>query len=261
MEFKQINQSYLGILETNKPKISDAKLKDAFTSFLQKPDSYKHQFLQRNYQNAFDGYSFLGQTDSLNQYDRDLLHSFVLSGFHPVEKFPIEFRDFMNTEWNDIISLVKEIELNSIESLNIPGLVDIYKNSMGHMMSCNYYPKPIDCHSSIKNNERLSAHVDISLFSVFPFGNQSGFVYKNKSGQNIKLPNKNNVFLFLGYFLEKLTSKKLEALEHKVELPSNIHTDRFSFAIFSIPKPENNIAFSGRTFTSEAYFQEYLSLF
>lgn len=72
-------------------KSSDEVIKEAFQSFLEQSEDYKNTYRQSHFNCAFDGYSFLGQTDSLNQYSTDLLYSFVLSRFSNVEQFPKEF--------------------------------------------------------------------------------------------------------------------------------------------------------------------------
>ena len=42
----------------------------AFKEFMSQDISYRKQFTQKNYNYAFDGYSFLGQVDSTNQYEK-----------------------------------------------------------------------------------------------------------------------------------------------------------------------------------------------
>ena len=87
----------MNIRELNVFQKSDQLIKESFRDFLNQPNDYKNKFLQSQYKTAFDGYSFLGQTDSLNQYDTDLLFSFVLSEFQPTANFPKEFKEFLNS--------------------------------------------------------------------------------------------------------------------------------------------------------------------
>lgn len=239
-------------------KSDDKQLKKAFKQFLEKPLIYKKEFLQAHYHCAFDGYSYLGQKDSSNQYETDLLHSFVLSEFTPKDKFPNEFQSFLTNEWEAILSKVKEIELEIISQLDIPNLKEFYKNSIGHMASCNYYPKINTQDNTSKL--RLSKHKDVSLFTVFVFGATDGFSYENSLNKKLNLKTTDNIVVFPGYLLEFLTQGKIKALEHQVDFSTN-NTDRYSFAFFSIPAPNKDILFNNLTLTSNAYYKEYLSLF
>mgnify|MGYP001552213800 CR=1 FL=1 len=131
----------LGIVKTTVPKSCDMLLKLAFSNFLKQSKAYKNSFLQCEFEYGFDGYSFMGQENSSNQYASDLLHSFVLSEFSQTKAFPVEFHWFLTKQWNPLISKIKSIELKLIEQLKIPGLKELYNESIGHMVSCNYYPK------------------------------------------------------------------------------------------------------------------------
>lgn len=233
-------------------------MKSSFEAFLKKPKAYKEKHLQVCYNCIFDGYSFLGQKDSSNQYDTDLLHSFVLSEFSKSDRFPKEFHDFFNTEWANLISKIKTIESNLILKLDVEGLVDFYSGSVGHMVSCNYYPK-MDKTAS-RGTLRLSRHVDVSLFTVFVFGIDEGFAFQNKHNKNQALFASDEVLIFPGYLLEYLSKGKYNALEHQVDF-RGMQKERFSFAFFSIPKPDVNTKFQDIYFSSEAYFEDYLSLF
>ena len=53
-----------------------------------------------------------------NQYDTDLLHSFVLSEFSKKTDFPLEFHSFLGDDWDSLIARIKEIELGIISQLN-----------------------------------------------------------------------------------------------------------------------------------------------
>ena len=250
----------MSILEFDVFKNSDRLIKDSFRQFLNRSDNYKSKFLQSEYNIAFDGYSFLGQTDSLNQYDTDMLYSFVLSEFQPKEIFPEEFQTFLSTEWLELIEKVKEKELQILEAQNIP-ILDLYKNdAIGYMMSCNYYPKQKNYKLTAKNNTRLSEHTDVSLFTTFPFGISKGFSYSDSSKQ-VKLGDEEKTIIFNGYFSEFVTNGKVKALNHQVELPKNLDSERFSFAIFSMPKPGCTFNIGKQKFSASDYYNKYLSLF
>lgn len=246
------------LIKTNFSAHSSDLLKECFSNFLKKPVLYKEQFLQNKMNTVFDGYSFLGQEDSLNQYDTDLLHSFVLSEFSSKESFPVEFHNFFENEWSVLQKEIKKLERKLISTLNIKGLEELYNHKIGHMVSCNYYPNTKNI--SAKNFEhRLSEHKDVSLFTVFVYGNSNGFCYKNTQGKNIKLGEIDQIVVFPGYLLEVLTKGKIKATEHQVEFDKNNTEERFSFAFFSIPKPKETLELTG--ISSEDYYQQYLDLF
>jgi len=241
---------------------SNLKIKTALANFVKKDSIYKKQFLQSKYNTAFDGYSYLGQKDSINQYENDMLHSFVISEFQDIEDFPKEFHNFLKEDWKNLITTIKNTELAKINELNIPELTQLYNdNIIGYMMSCNYYPKPISCKSKAKNNTRLSAHKDASLFTTFPYGLDDGLSVLDSNNNYVKIEKKENPFLFSGYFLEFMTHKKIPALNHQVDLPKDLDSERFSFAVFSIPKPDATFLFNGKKISSTDYYKKYLSLF
>ena len=165
-----------GVIEINIEKCADDIIKTALKNFVYQSETYKEQYLQSKYDMAFDGYSYLGQKDSLNQYDTDLLHSFVLSEFTDHHKFPKEFHYFFKEQWSSLLSLVRNIEKKVVQHLNIEGLSRFYDEQIGHMLSCNYYPS---LNYLKKTSEscatRLSSHKDVSLFTVFLFGVDDGF--------------------------------------------------------------------------------------
>ncbi|WP_159948724.1 2OG-Fe(II) oxygenase family protein [Polaribacter septentrionalilitoris] len=243
-------------------KKSNLKIRTALLNFVKKDSKYKKQFLQSRYNTAFDGYSYIGQKDSLNQYENDMLHSFVISEFQNIEDFPKEFHSFLKDDWEKLISTVKNAELTKIKELNIPELTQLYKdNIIGYMMSCNYYPKPINCKSNAKNNTRLSAHKDVSLFTTFPYGVDNGLSVLDINNNYVEIDKKEKTFLFSGYFLEFMTHKKIPALNHQVNLPKDLESERFSFAVFSIPKPNTTFSGNGMAINSTDYYKKYLSLF
>ncbi|MEC3906578.1 2OG-Fe(II) oxygenase family protein [Tamlana sp. 2201CG12-4] len=246
------------MVKTTVPKSSDVLLKSSFEEFLNRSNVYKEKFLQKHFNCGFDGYSYMGQKDSSNQYDTDLLHSFVLSEFSKNERFPVEFHSFLKSEWPVLVSKIKMIELKLIEQLGIRELRGFYKHSIGHMVSCNYYPK---LNTSVtKAPVRLSKHIDVSLFTVFVFGLEEGFSFQNYKNQRQALFSADNIVVFPGYLLEVLSKGKYKALQHQVDF-FNVHEARFSFAFFSLPKPQKKLKFMDMEFTSEQYFQKYLSLF
>lgn len=236
-------------------------LKSGFQSFLNENSDYKETFLQKTFKYGFDGYSFLGQKDSSNQYETDLLHSFVISDFCKKECFPKEFQSFMKHEWKTLQNKIRDLELSIIETLDIPELKEFYKSDIGHMISCNFYPKTEHFNFSAKNNTRLSEHTDVSLFTIFPFGFDSDFFYQNSKNEWVQIEATNNIIVFPGYLLEVFSKGKIKALNHCVKLPENRNSERFSFAYFSLPYPNRKFKMAGKNYTSESYFEAYLNLF
>ncbi|MFT7237593.1 MAG: isopenicillin N synthase-like dioxygenase [Cyclobacteriaceae bacterium] len=253
----EVNKTTVIVINTDQPKLSDANIKKSFRSFLSQPAHYRKKFTQQHFDKAFDGYSYLGQEDSTNQYATDLLHSFVLSRFSSPELFPSEFHAFLTDEWEDTIAKVRMLERQVLEKLELPEVTQVYETHVDHMISCNYYP-PTDVLPS--NDKRLSSHKDISLFSVFVYGIDEGLSYVQKGLGSIRLGTKHSAILFPGYFLEYLSAGKYPALDHQVDLPQT-NEERFSFAFFSIPRPEATFQVNGNSVTSSQYYQEYLSLF
>lgn len=238
---------------------SDEKIRRAFSAFIKQPSEYRNSFLQPKYNTAFDGYSYMGQKDSLNQYDTDMLHSFVLSDLHSADDFPQEFQDFLSEEWLELTAHIRSIESKLIKKHNLP-FGALYENDdMAYMMSCNYYPK-IKVSDIPSNNTRLSAHTDASLFTTFPYGIQSGLSYFDKN-KFVAVGEKENMIMFAGYFSEFMSNGEFKALQHQVELPFDLDSDRYSFAVFSIPKPESIFWINNQKFSGKDYYAKYLSLF
>lgn len=251
----------LGIISFNIEKKSDEKIRTAFSNFLKRNTEYRHQFLQSNFEHAFDGYSYMGQEDSLNQYHTDMLHSFVISDFHDAKEFPIEFHDFLSNDWTDLVETIRQCEKETLAGLSNPVLNDLYESdAIGYMMSCNYYPKPTQVNFRAENNTRLSSHKDISLFSTFPFGVSKGLSYHTGDRQ-VQLNDQDCIFQFPGYFLEFATDNTYPALDHQVDLPENQDSERYSFAIFSIPRPNSSFKIGDQEIESSTYYSKYLSLF
>ena len=248
-----------GFFQTESRCFDASGLKDALQCFIANNKTYKSNYLQSCFDYGFDGYSFIGQKDSSNQYASDLLHSFVISDFHTPNRFPKEFNSFFSKEWNNLQIEIRKLELEIIAALKIDGLKEFYISTIGHMISCNYYPAVNTFTGNEK--ERLSAHADVSLFTIFPFGFDSDFLFQNNKGEWVNIPPTTDVIVFPGYLLEVFTDKIIKALNHKVALPKNVNKDRFSFAYFSLPYPEKTFMLAGETTTSEAYFKKYLELF
>ncbi|WP_375238774.1 2OG-Fe(II) oxygenase family protein [Aurantibacter sp.] len=245
------------IFNFNTEAFSTKNLISAFKLFLEKPLDYRIQFLQAKYNKAFDGYSFLGQENSLNQYSTDQLHSFVLSEFTSVENFPREFHSYLKTEFLEVKKAVTNLELEVLKSFNNNEFIEIYKSNFRHMISCNYYPKIVD--KTI--TERLSTHKDVSLFSVFPYGLDNGLAYQNSNNRVVDLGFKPEAFGFKGFGVEYFLDEKLKGLNHKVNLDVSENNERFSIAFFSIPKPNTTFTFRGKIYNSETFYINYLNLF
>ena len=169
---------YQGIIQLDIKKHIDTKIKTSFKRFLKQNESYRYRFLQSKYNTAFDGYSYIGQKDSLNQYATDMLHSFVLSDFSNFDEFPNEFHDFLLNDWKKIKNSIKQWETEILKKIDDSTLNHLYENdAIGYMISCNYYPKTKDLNFVAQNNTRLSMHKDVSLFTTFPFGIPQGLTY------------------------------------------------------------------------------------
>ncbi|MDW7691631.1 2OG-Fe(II) oxygenase family protein [Flammeovirgaceae bacterium SG7u.111] len=252
-----------GFYVTDIPILKGHLLEKGFRDFLIQEERYKLDFLQKKYGYAFDGYSFLGQEDSSNQAYNDLVHTFVVSDFHQPDKFPKEFAAFFEQEWDECLGLVSEVEREIIQQLELKGLAELYKEKLGHMVSCNYYPPIKGFESYAVENTRLSAHNDISLFTVFPFGLAAGFEFENAEGEWIQVPPCDTVLIFPDFMLEYWTQGKLKSLNHRVSLPQSRSSDRVSFAFFSLPKPEQSFGLceGEGACTSEVYFEKYLGQF
>ncbi|MEM6344683.1 MAG: 2OG-Fe(II) oxygenase family protein [Bacteroidota bacterium] len=250
-----------GVFQLDIASFDPKLLKSCLQSFLARPMPYKAQFLQKHYAYGFDGYSFLGQEDSTNQYQTDLLHSFVLSDFRAPRDFPAEFWPFFAQSWSALQAQIRTLERDLIRRLGFPALADFYEANIGHMISCNYYPPTQDYNFTAEGNTRLSAHPDVSLFTIFPFGFDSDFYFQNTSGHWVNISPTDKIVLFPGYLLEYFSGGQIKALYHCVKLPEDRCAERFSFAFFSLPYPQLSFSIRGEQTTSEAYFKRYLGLF
>ena len=173
----------------------------AFQAFIHRDRDYQRRFLQKRYGYAYDGFSFYGQTDSSHQAEDDLISTFVLSEFYPVDRYPAEFQGFLKGSWKEVVKTVRSLETALLAQLDVPGLLDFYRRNAGHMVSSNYYPPLQQFTSTAAGNTRLSAHPDASLFTVFPFGvdeelelqlagenGESGVAISRRYGQDPGLP-------------------------------------------------------------------------
>ncbi len=193
-----------------------------------------------------------------------MLHIFVISEFVLPERFPSEFHPFFAKEWAPLQAAVRQTESNLIKKLEVPGLCELYENTMGHMVSCNYYPPAGDHTDTSIDNTRLMRHTDISLFTTFVFGIDKGFAYLDKSNELIELGDQTQIICFTGNLLELLTDGAIPALRHQVILPEDRQKERFSFAFFSIPKPKPKPQAQlklGIVASTEQYLQQYLSMY
>ncbi len=243
--FKEVGIWYTGV-EAKDPQFHILSL----SKFLSQDLAYKNSFLQKRFDKHFEGYSFLGQEDSLNQGHEDKVYTYVLSDFIKPERHPVEFQE-LNTHQTELIKLISKLERELLSAID-PSLKSFLKESMGHMLSANYYPPSDD------SKLRLTAHPDVSLFTVFPFGLDKEFQFEMPDGSWQTLEKTNEIICFSGYLLQCLTG--IKALNHKVE-KNGSQKKRYSFAYFSIPKPNTQFKIENEEVTSESYFRRYLSLF
>lgn len=255
-----------GLIMTDVAVLSAESMRRCMQNFMLRDGSYRRRFLQREYGFAFDGYSHYGQLDSTHQAADDLLHSFVFSDFYPKSAYPEEFHSFLHDEWSSLVRTLQRLELAILEALPADTVTD-YLTSFGHMMSANYYPPLANFDSSATGNTRLSAHPDVSLFTVFPFGMDGEFEYEDQSGQWQTVPASNNMIAFPGYLLQWLSNGAIKALNHRVRLGADKTQARYSFAVFSIPYREAPLSRQPappgalrETLSAAAYFKQYTAL-
>jgi isopenicillin N synthase-like dioxygenase len=250
-----------GFINANIPAYTDDVLRTALRQFLELPPLEQQQYSQKELSIAFDGYSYLGQKDSLNQYDKDLLHSVVLSDISKEEYFPQAFQKYLQQEFPEQLSFIRKLEKEVLKNLGFPEYEAFYEEHIRHTVSCNFYPELDVPTQKIVPADRLSFHTDVSLFSVFLFGLESGFAYKKPNGEKVVLDTVDEVGLFLGYFMELLSKGKIKALNHALALAKNRIEERFSFAFFSIPQLNANLQLSSFNGSGSDYYQHYLNQF
>lgn len=230
------------------------RLKDSMISFLERDVNYRSQFSQQNFDIGFDGYSFPGQEDSINQAYDDHLHSMVISEFYPISKYPKEFEKYIETVFPKLIDEVKNtLDLKKV-SLEL-GLED----NLGFSFSVNYYPSYKD--SGSPNGLRLTEHIDGSLLTIFPYGFGEGLQIKGNENWE-HLPSSQSAICFPGFMMDLATNGMIPALNHRLCWEENLNTGRFAFALFIVPKPNVilDLGVKGKMKTEE-YYDNYLSLF
>ncbi|MGB0404320.1 MAG: 2OG-Fe(II) oxygenase family protein [Salibacteraceae bacterium] len=241
-------------LEIPDMKHSSKELKTAMSEFLNRPLSYRMKFAQKHFEEGFDGYSYPGQLDSINQGYDDHLHSMVLSSSHELERFPMEFHEFLKKSFSGLIDEISEgLALPVIEQKL--GL----ENQLTFSLSVNYYPSFID--SEQPAGPRLTEHVDGSLITVFPFGFDEGLnIFIDNEWKELA-PNTSTV-AFPGYMMGLASNNEITPLKHRLSWPKDISTERFAFAFFIVPKPNEILGLpNGKELTTQEYYKRYLALF
>lgn len=255
-----------GLILTELPVLPVAPILNCMQDFMSSTLRYRCRFLQKEYGFAFDGYSHHGQTDSTHQAADDLLHSFVFSDFHAPERYPQAFQTFIREQWPALTRQLRSLEISLLETLP-EQLKRWYQLFVGHMMSANFYPPLTQFEQVAAGNTRLSAHPDVSLITVFPFGMDAAFEYEDAQGQWRPAPVTDTMVAFPGYLLEWLSNGRVKALNHRVRLDADHTSARYSFAVFSIPtrnatvsRPSVAVAQGPQHLTATEYFQRYCGL-
>ncbi len=255
-----------GYLVISGAALDSSDLLEAFRTFIRRVRDYQLRFLQKRYGYAYDGFSYYGQSDSSHQAEDDLISTFVLSEFYPVERYPVEFQTFLKGSWKEVVQTVRALESELLTQLAITGLLDFYRQNAGHMVSNNYYPPQQKFDTAAAGNTRLSAHPDASLFTVFPFGidQELELQVTCESGESVwrSVDATNSILLYPGYLMEMWTQGEIKAMNHRVRLSNNSAAERFTFSFFSLPFPLREFEMPGRgIMTSEGYFSAYGALF
>ena len=243
--FKEVGIWYTGV-----PSLDPATHLSCLRTFLAREEAYKSKFLQTRLNSLFEGYSYMGQEDSSNQYADDRLFTYVLSDFFDSSRHAPEFQPLLE-EQQVLIPQIRQLERALLE-VTVPELLDFYDHQVAHSLSANFYP------SGGEEALRLTAHPDGSLLTVFPFGMDQEFQFERPDGSWHSVEKTDEIVCFSGYLMECMTPMK--SLNHKVE-KLGVQSERFSFAYFSIPKPDAVFDMKGKKVTSEEYFARYLSLF
>lgn len=238
------------------PALSLADLPARLKDFCLAPRSYRLGYQQSSYDIAFDGYSYPGQTDSLNQGPEDQLHSFVFSDFSSPAHYPSEFQGFIKTHWGALCAEIQAVEQSILLALGLDTIARQQRQRFGHMMSANYYP---DVDQTDSSGLRLSPHPDVSLLTVFLQGLGEGFQYQDADGQWRDPGTTQTVTVFAGELLEWLTDGAVPALKHRVRYQDST-AERYSFALFSLPQPGAVLhSQQGKTITTEGWYRLHLS--
>lgn len=235
---------------TNQP-IIDNEFHKVFSDFIRQPLNYKKQYLQRNIQHVFDGYSYEGQLDSLNQGSEDLVETMVVSEHFDATTYPSEFKDIQTCI---LPGLWKELD-KVLMDLTDTYAVNIDWSCFEWMLSMNYYPPLL---SAPKTPLRLTEHPDISLFTIFPFGVDECLEVES-NGLWKSSPSKENMAFQTGYFAQWMFG--ISASNHRVAHAVDWNKERYSYAFFLIPKPGTLWLKNGREIPVEEYYEDYLTLF
>lgn len=254
-----------GLVVTSVPALAPGELPARLRSFVQASAAHRRKYLQERFGYAFDGYSYMGQADSRNQGAEDMLHSFVFSDFYPAHRYPRELRPYIDGAWPPLKRFVRSIEARLLAALGLDHVVEQHR-AMGHMMSANYYPPVEEDGDDVNSADlRLTEHPDASLVTVFPFGLEDDFEYLDAQGRWRTAPATRTVAAFPGHLLEWMSGGRVKAVNHRVRLSDCRHSERFSFALFSLPFPEATLrrehGRSGRSsMRAEDYLRWHLSL-
>ena len=252
-----------GLVVTTVPALAPGQLPARLRSFVQAEATHRREHLQERFGYAFDGYSYMGQADSRNQGAEDMLHSFVFSDFFPAERYPSELRPYIDRAWSPLKGIVRNIEARLLGALGLDHVVAQHR-AMGHMMSANYYPPVAENGAAANSAElRLAEHPDASLVTVFPFGLDDDFEYLDAHGRWRAAPAQatSTVVAFPGHLLEWMSGGRVKALNHRVRLSEGRRSERFSFALFSLPFPQATLRDgAGRSMAAEEYVRWHLSL-
>lgn len=236
-------------------KFNSTEFEQSMRAFLSRPINYRKQFRQSEFGAGFDGYSFPGQRDSINQAYDDALHSMVLSDYFPVGHFPEEFRELMIHQYQ----IIKEHIFSQLDKWGVPDL-----NKYTCSVSVNYYPPSNEIALVQKANHRLTEHIDGSLFTFFPFGNDDQ-LEMNILGEWRSWPENSDMICFPGYLAQLSSGGKIKALNHRLKWSQDPSEERFSYAFFVVPKNEEKLKliFDGNEveWTSAEYYRRYLALF
>ena len=255
-----------GYVVTSRAALDGGGARAALRAFMAREQGYRERFLQSAYGRGYDGYSYYGQEDSSHQAADDLISTFVMSEFYAHERYPLEFQAFLRKGWKDVLATVRTLEVALIAALGIPGLSTFCRASVGHMMSNNYYPPTQQFSAAAAGNTRLSAHPDVSLFTVFPFGIDAELELEADDGKGVRawrpVDASDSVLVYPGYLMEMWTQGGIRAMNHRVRLGADRTAERCSFSVFSLPFPGRTFEMPGRgAMSSEEYFEAYAALF
>ncbi len=255
-----------GYVVTSQGALDGGEARAALRAFMGREQGYRERFLQSAYGRGYDGYSYYGQEDSSHQAADDLISTFVLSEFYSADRYPVEFQAFLRKGWKDVLETVRTLEVELIAGLGIPGLAAFYRESVGHMMSNNYYPPVQQFSAAAAGNTRLSAHPDVSLFTVFPFGIDGELELEADHGHGARawrtVDASDSILVYPGYLMEMWTEGGIRAMNHRVRLGADRTAERCSFSVFSLPFPGRRFEMPGRgAMSSEDYFEAYGALF